>query len=84
MLSTMPDHPLTITDILRHGQSLYGASVIVTSEGEGSSSRSFAEIADRSERLAAALCALGVQPGDRVATLSWNNAEHMEAYFAVP
>ena len=27
---------------------------------------------------------LGVDGGDRVATLMWNNAEHVEAYFAIP
>jgi fatty-acyl-CoA synthase len=27
---------------------------------------------------------LGVQDDDRVATLMWNNAEHVEAYFAIP
>ncbi|MFD8741164.1 AMP-binding protein, partial [Streptomyces sp. NPDC059618] len=27
---------------------------------------------------------LGVRGDDRVATLMWNNAEHVEAYFAIP
>jgi acyl-CoA synthetase (AMP-forming)/AMP-acid ligase II len=27
---------------------------------------------------------LGVEPGDRVATLCWNHAEHLVAYLAVP
>ena len=31
-----------------------------------------------------ALARLGVGRGDRVATLSWNNTRHLEAYFAVP
>jgi len=30
------------------------------------------------------LRALGVAPGDRVATLSWNNYQHLEAYFGIP
>jgi fatty-acyl-CoA synthase len=47
--------------------------------------RSFAEIGTRATRLAAALRdTLGVAPDDRVATLMWNNAEHVEAYLAVP
>ena len=35
-------------------------------------------------RLANALARLGVKPGDRVATFAWNNARHLELYFAVP
>ncbi len=35
-------------------------------------------------RLAGALVRMGVRPGDRVATLAWNHARHLEAYFAVP
>ncbi len=37
-----------------------------------------------SARLANALEKLGVQRGDRVATFAWNNARHLELYFAVP
>ena len=42
------------------------------------------QVADRADRLAAALAALGVQPGDRVGTFLWNNQTHMEAYLAIP
>ncbi len=33
--------------------------------------------------MANALAALGVKPGDRVATLAWNGYRHMELYYAV-
>ena len=35
-------------------------------------------------QLAHALKELGIQPGDRVGTLAWNNYRHLELYFAVP
>ena len=38
----------------------------------------------RARRLARALVAAGIAPGDRVATLMWNHAEHLEAYFGIP
>src|ERR1700757_1857361 len=38
----------------------------------------------RSRKHASALVRLGVKPGDRVATLAWNNARHLEVYFAAP
>jgi fatty-acyl-CoA synthase len=39
---------------------------------------------ERAKRLAIALPGLGIQRGDRVATLAWNHHEHLEAYFGVP
>ena len=42
----------------------------------------YAELQDRVNRLANALADLGVESGDRVATLQTNCNEHIEAYFA--
>ncbi|HTT91094.1 MAG TPA: AMP-binding protein, partial [Acidimicrobiales bacterium] len=84
ILSTMQEFPLTITHMLRHGQTVHGRSEVVSFDGEQTSSTSFAEVAARMERLAAGLAHLGVRSGDRVATLMWNSSEHLEAYFAVP
>ena len=84
MLSTMQDAPLTITSLFRHGARVHRRSRVLTYDGSGTSQATFAEVAERSERLAAALRRLGVGPGDVVATFMWNNQEHLEAYFAVP
>ncbi|WP_031179152.1 long-chain fatty acid--CoA ligase [Streptomyces seoulensis] len=85
MLSTMQDVPLLISRILTHGSTVHGSSLITTWTGEAEPHRrTFAEIGTRSARLAHALTALGVRDDDRVATLMWNNAEHVEAYFAIP
>ncbi|MFF3496490.1 long-chain fatty acid--CoA ligase [Streptomyces sp. NPDC002795] len=86
MLSTMQDVPLTVTRILQHGARVHGSSQITTWTGEAEPHRrSFREAAERTHRLANALRdELGVREDDRVATLMWNNAEHVEAYFAVP
>lgn len=43
--------------------------------------RSFYE---RIQRLACALTALGVRPGDTVAVLDWDSHRYLEAFFAVP
>jgi acyl-CoA synthetase (AMP-forming)/AMP-acid ligase II len=84
MRSTMQDFPLTIGMIFRHGRKVYADSEVVTWEGESARRATFAQVADRAERLAAALKRLGVEPGDRVGTFSWNTQEHLEAYFAIP
>ncbi|MGD0616797.1 MAG: long-chain-fatty-acid--CoA ligase [Bryobacteraceae bacterium] len=44
----------------------------------------YAQFGERCEKLAAGLAAEGVQPGDRVAFLSFNNHELIEGYFGVP
>lgn len=84
MLSTMQDSPLTIASLYRRGRALFGNSEVITFLGEGSRRATFAAVAGRAERLAAALRRLGVRPGDRVATLAWNSQQHQEAYLAVP
>ncbi|MDQ1037386.1 fatty-acyl-CoA synthase [Streptomyces sp. V3I8] len=86
MLSTMQDVPLLISRILTHGSTIHGSSQVITWTGEGEPHRrSFAEIGARAGRLAHALRDdLGVRDDDRVATLMWNNAEHVEAYYAIP
>ena len=86
MLSTMQDGPLLVSGILRHGQQVYGDSVVITvtaPTGEGIEA-AFGEVAERAERLANALSSLGIGDSDRVGTFLWNNQTHLEAYFAVP
>ncbi|MFJ9031557.1 long-chain fatty acid--CoA ligase [Streptomyces sp. NPDC102274] len=86
MLSTMQDVSLTVTRILHHGMTIHGKSHVTTWTGESEPQRrSFAEVGARATRLANALRdELGVVGDERVATLLWNNAEHVEAYLAIP
>jgi len=84
MQSTMQDFPLTVGMIFRHGRSVYADSEVVTFEGESSRRATYAQVAERAERLAAALKDLGIERGDRVGTFCWNTQEHLEAYFAIP
>ena len=82
--STMQDEPLSINSIFSHGRRIFADSQVITFEGDHCRRIRFADLADRSDKLAAALQRIGVRPGDRVATFQWNNQEHLEAYFAVP
>ncbi|MEH0420041.1 long-chain fatty acid--CoA ligase [Streptomyces sp. B21-083] len=86
VLSTMQDVPLLISRILTHGSTIHGDSQVITWTGEAEPRRrSFAEIGARTAQLAHALRDdLGVTGDDRVATLMWNNPEHVEAYYAIP
>ena len=85
LYGAMQEFPLTTAHILGRMQRIYADSEVVTLREPGESTRaSYSEVAERSERLSAALAELGVGDGDRVATYSWNTQEHLEAYMAVP
>lgn len=84
MRATMMTVPLSTQLILEHGAALHARSRVGTFDGQRFSFTDFAGVAERARRLAAALTGLGLEPGDRVATLCWNHQAHLEAYLAVP
>jgi len=81
--STMMDRPLLISDLFEHGRRLYRESRVITVGEGGDRIATYAEVGDRTEKLAKALRNLGVQQEDRVGTFCWNTQEHLEAYFAI-
>jgi fatty-acyl-CoA synthase len=84
MRSTMQEFPLTIGGILRRVEHVHGDGQVVTATADGSRTESYADLCGRAARLANALRSLGVTGDQRVGTFQWNNAEHLEAYLAVP
>ena len=83
--ATMQKVPLSLNQILERAGRLYPQSQIVSRLPDKSLKRhTFAEFYTRARRLAAALLALGLDKGDRVATLSWNHYAHLECYFGIP
>lgn len=73
--------PLTPLRCLHRAADLFGDRVGVVC---GSSAFTYRQLKRRSELLATALMGIGVQPGDRVAYLSFNNHQLFEGYFGVP
>jgi fatty-acyl-CoA synthase len=80
----MMDVPLTVTSLMRYGTSAYGDREVVTATSSGTRRQTYAATGARAAQLANALRSLGVDGDQRVATLMWNNAEHLEAYLAIP
>jgi fatty-acyl-CoA synthase len=79
------DYQLTLPAILRRAEALYGPKEIVTRRPDKSFHRyAYADFVRRAKKLAVALGELGLEKSDRVATLAWNNHQHLEAYFGVP
>jgi len=76
--------PLTITEIMRFADRLYrDTEVISLTMDEGVHRSTYGEVFDRANRVAYALSSLGVELGDRVATLAWNDHRHLELYYGV-
>ena len=71
--------PLTPLDFLARSAYTWRDSIAVV---EGARKFTYREMAERVERQSAALAALGVTAGDRVAVLSPNSAMALEAHFA--
>ena len=85
MDSTMMDFPLTVTSILRYGATAFSDKEVVTCAGdEPARRRTYEAVGERVARLANGLRSLGVDGDQRVGTFMWNNAEHLEAYYAIP
>ena len=81
----MDDYPLSLTPIIERAEQLAPNRKIVSRRPEGSIDRStLGDCAHRARRLASSLASLGIGDGDPVATLLWNQPEHLELYFAVP
>ncbi|MGH2866156.1 MAG: long-chain fatty acid--CoA ligase [Solirubrobacteraceae bacterium] len=81
----MDDYPLSLTTVVERAERFSAEREVVFRRPDGSVGRTtFGACAERARRLGAALTQLGVKPGDPVATLLWNQPEHLELYFAVP
>jgi 3-(methylthio)propionyl---CoA ligase len=84
MNGLMMQQPLLISSLLVHAERHHADQEIVSRRVEGDIHRcTYRDLAARSRRMAKAIAALGVKPGDRVATLAWNGYRHMELYYAV-
>lgn len=82
---TMMQKPLRITDVMQRAEQWFGEQIVVSRHGpERIVRQSYREIGENARRLASALQKNGIRPGMRVATLMWNHAAHLAAYYAVP
>ena len=84
MRGLMMDQELMISDLIEHAAKVHRTREIYTLNTDMSEHRyTWEDCAKRTKKLANALIAAGVKPGDRVATIAWNNYRHIEIYYAV-
>src|SRR5216684_72266 len=85
MRGTMMDFPLTLPALLERAGKLFPRVEIVSLRPDRSIFRTcYGNFYRRARRLASALTRLGLQPGDRVASMMWNHSGHLEAFLGVP
>ena len=80
----MQDWPLTLDRVIDHAKAWHPDVEVVSRSVEGPIVRTtYGEIHERSKRLSNALLALGVEKGDRIATMAWNTARHLECWYGI-
>ena len=82
--SLMQQRPLMISSIIEFAERWHPDVEVVSRTTEGPVHRyTYREMGTRARQLAASLSTLGIEPGDRVATLAWNGYRHLELYYGV-
>ncbi len=84
MLGLMQDWPLLIHKIIDHAALFHHDREVVTRSVEGPIVRTtYRDIALRARRCAKAIEKLGIRQGERVGTLAWNTARHLETWYGI-
>jgi len=80
----MMDRPLSISSAIEFAAATHPKGEVVSANPDGSIHRyTYVECRNRAAQMANALTAMGVRPGDRVATLAFNGYRHLELYYAI-
>lgn len=83
MNGLMMDVPLTITSIIHHAERSHGQQEIVSVTRDNARHRyTYRDAFKRARQLANVIASWGLSPGDRIATLAWNDYRHLESYYA--
>ncbi len=84
-LGTMMEFPLTLDHLLVRAERMFPTVPVVSRLPDRSLYRTtYGAVTRRARALAEALTRAGLRKGDRVATLMWNHAAHLETYLGVP
>lgn len=82
LMGQMMAMPLLISSLIQHAARHSGETEIVSKRVEGDLHRyTWRDAELRSRKVAQALARLGLQAGERVATLAWNGYRHLEIYY---
>ncbi|MBK9011171.1 long-chain-fatty-acid--CoA ligase [Novosphingobium sp.] len=78
----MQNVPLTVDRVIDHAAAWHGGREVVSRDADGRVTRTtYAAVHADAKRVSNALAAEGIKPGDRVATMAWNGARHLAAWY---
>ena len=81
-LGAMQDWPLRVMRLVDHAEREHGEGEIVSAWADASITRTnWKAVAHDARRMAQALEAFGMKPGDRIATLAMNHSRHLTAWY---
>ncbi|MEM9333473.1 MAG: AMP-binding protein, partial [Pseudomonadota bacterium] len=84
MQGLMMDRPLLVSAIADHASKFHGDREIVSVTADNPLHRyTIRDAVSRAKQLANALEGLGLNQGDRVGTIAWNDHRHLEIYYGV-
>ena len=84
MHGLMMNEPLLISSIAKHAEKFHGDREIVSVTADNPRHRcTIADVISRSRQLANAIERLGLEQGDRIATIAWNDYRHLELYYGI-
>jgi len=80
----MQQRELMISDFIRHAAKFHQQQEVVSRLPDGTMHRqTYVEVENRAKQLAQALVAMGMNAGDRIATLANNTFRHLEVFYGV-
>lgn len=84
MLGQMMFQPLLISSMIEHAENYHSDTAVISKNTDTSITQTtWGQIAHNAKRFAQVLTALGLNVGQRVATIAWNNHRHLEAWYAI-
>jgi fatty-acyl-CoA synthase len=84
MLGLMQSRPLLISTLIEYAGKNHADTAIISKLPDGRIvTTNYRDTEARCKQLAKALLKLGIQSGDRIATLAWNTHRHLELYYGV-
>ena len=80
----MQAQSFNLVNIIKYAARWHGHVEVVTNTVEGGIHRiNYADVYQRTKKLANALTKLGVKSGDRIGTMAWNSWRHLECWYGI-
>ncbi len=78
------DRQLLISSLIDYAGRNHSTTAVVATDSSGRVHRTnWTQVHRRSQQVAAALKAEGIERGDRIGTIAWNDHRHLEAYYGI-